>query len=62
MPGFTFEKIAPPDERKPATPTENDKPRGAVVQMLERFAEVRMWRKLRKENDATAIRPERSED
>ena len=32
MPSFTFEKIAPPDERKPATPTENDKPRGAVVE------------------------------
>ncbi len=46
MPAFTFEKISPPARRKPAAPTVNDKPRGAVVQLLDRFSEVRIWRRL----------------
>jgi hypothetical protein len=41
MPGFTFERISPPPQRKPAVPTASEKPRGAVVRMLERFVEMR---------------------
>jgi hypothetical protein len=48
MPGFTFEKISPPDPRKPAvSPATNERPRGPVVRMLERFVEMRTKRKLR---------------
>ncbi|HUN95988.1 MAG TPA: hypothetical protein VMU69_07085 [Bradyrhizobium sp.] len=46
MPGFTFEKISPPPRRKPAAPAVNEKPRGAIAQILERFVELRARRKL----------------
>jgi hypothetical protein len=46
MPGFTFERISPPPQRKPAVPTASEKPRGAVVRMLERFVEMRVRLKL----------------
>lgn len=47
MPGFTFEKISPPDRRKPAVaPATNERPRGRVVRMLERFVEMRVRRRL----------------
>jgi hypothetical protein len=63
MPGFTFEKISPPDRRKPAAaPAANERPRGAVVRMLERFVERRIRRKLRSGNGVAAIRPKQSED
>lgn len=57
MPGFTFEKIAPPDERKPiATPAANERPRSPVVRILERFVELRVRRKL---NASTGINKRR---
>ncbi len=42
MPGFTFERISPPPQRKPAVPTVSEKPRGSMVRMLERFVEMRV--------------------
>ena len=47
MPGFTFEKISPPVRRTPVPPAIHQKPRGAVVRMLERFVELRERRKLK---------------
>jgi hypothetical protein len=48
MPGFSFEKIAPPAsaQRKLVTPATSEKPRGVVVRMLERFVERRLGRRL----------------
>jgi hypothetical protein len=52
MPGFTFEKITPPDERKPiATPAANKRSRSPVVRILERFVELRVRRKLNASTD-----------
>ena len=45
MPAFTFEKISPPDSRGPIAPTAK-KQRGAIVQILDRFVEVRAKRAL----------------
>jgi hypothetical protein len=47
MPGFTFERISPPPPPKPAALTASEKPRGAVVRILERFVEMRVRRKLK---------------
>ena len=47
MPGFTFERISPPPPPKPAALTAREKPRGAVVRILERFVEMRVRRKLK---------------
>ncbi|WP_338828440.1 hypothetical protein [Bradyrhizobium sp. 27S5] len=43
MPAFTFEKISPPVPRGPVAPIEQ-KQRGAIVQMLDRFVEARARR------------------
>jgi hypothetical protein len=52
MPAFTFEKISPPARRK-ATPTPaNEKPRGPVAQVIGRFVEVRVRRKLNSDGAA----------
>ncbi len=48
MPSFTFEKISPPVRRSPTVPDEK-KPRGRIVQLLDRFAEARVKRSLRRE-------------
>jgi hypothetical protein len=40
MPAFTFEKISPPVARVSNPPAEK-KPRGVIVQILDRFVEVR---------------------
>ena len=48
MPVFTFEKISPPVPRNPVAADE-EKPRGRIVQLLDRFAEARVRRSLRKE-------------
>jgi hypothetical protein len=53
MPGFSFEKISAPAQRKPVTPVASEKPRGAVVRMLERFVERRLRRRL---NAGTRVR------
>ncbi|WP_342739241.1 hypothetical protein [Bradyrhizobium sp. B117] len=48
MPAFTFEKITPPARRAPAA-TQPEKPRGLISQMIDRFAERRARRALRRE-------------
>jgi hypothetical protein len=48
MPVFTFEKISPPVDRGPIPPVANKKQRGVLVQMLDRFAEARVRRSLKK--------------
>jgi hypothetical protein len=43
MPAFSFEKISPPDGRSANAPAE-EKPRGVIVQILDRFAAKRSKR------------------
>ncbi|QIG93757.1 MULTISPECIES: hypothetical protein [unclassified Bradyrhizobium] len=43
MPAFSFEKISPPVPRGPVAPIEQ-KQRGVIVQMLDRFVEARARR------------------
>ena len=43
MPAFTFEKISPPVRRGPVAPIEQ-KQRGVIVQILDRFVEARVKR------------------
>ena len=53
MPAFTFEKISPPENPGPIPPVANKKQRGVVVKMLDRFAEARVKRSLKKGRDRT---------
>ncbi len=53
MPAFTFEKISPPVRRGPLPPIEK-KQRGLIVQILERFVEARVRRKVRGKNGVIA--------
>jgi hypothetical protein len=46
MPVFTFEKISPPVRRGPIPPIEQ-KQRGVIVQILDRFVEARVRRTLK---------------
>lgn len=55
MPAFTFEKITPPVRRGPIAPIEK-KQRGVIVQILDRFVEARVKRKLVKETSISARR------
>ncbi|WJR76992.1 hypothetical protein [Bradyrhizobium sp. NP1] len=55
MPAFSFEKIAPPARRNPTAPAEK-KPRGMIVQILDRFAGARAKRASRDEQSAMARR------
>lgn len=48
MPAFSFEKISPPADRGPTPPVVNKKQRGVIVQMLDRFAEARVKRTLKR--------------
>ena len=43
MPAFTFEKISPPVRRGPI-PSIEQKQRGVIVQILDRFVEARVKR------------------
>jgi hypothetical protein len=43
MPVFTFEKISPPPRVPPSAPAA-EKPRGVIVQILDRFVEARVKR------------------
>jgi hypothetical protein len=45
MPAFTFEKLSPP-AADTAAPAVEQKPRGRVIQMLDRFVERRIQRTL----------------
>jgi hypothetical protein len=46
MPAFSFEKIPPPVRRGPIAPIEQ-KQRGVIVQILDRFVEARVRRALK---------------
>jgi hypothetical protein len=61
MPAFTFEKIAPPVRRGPI-PAIARKQRGVIVQVLDRFVEARVKRRLREEKGAIARRQQRPPD
>jgi hypothetical protein len=58
MPAFTFEKITPPVHHTPQSATQKSpvppKQRGIIVQILDRFVEVRVKNSLRKERRAAA--------
>jgi hypothetical protein len=62
MPVFTFEKISPPTARGPVPPVVNKKQRGVIVQILDRFAEARVRRSLKKENGVIARNGRRPSD
>jgi hypothetical protein len=53
MPAFTFEKISPPVRRGPI-PSIEQKQRGVIVQMLDRFVEARVKRTKREEKGVIA--------
>ena len=55
MPAFTFEKISPPIPPGTVAPVEQ-KPRGVIVQMLDRFVEARAWRAANQDKVETADR------
>jgi hypothetical protein len=61
MPAFTFEKIAPPVRRASATPVAAaavvPRRRGLIVQIIDRFVEVRVKRTMLQEQSAVP-RPE----
>jgi hypothetical protein len=61
MPAFTFEKISPPVRRGPIPPIAK-KQRGAIVQILDRFVEVRVKRTGREKKDVNARREHRPPD
>jgi hypothetical protein len=66
MPAFTFEKISPPAPRAPAGNVAATgvvrKPRGVIVQMLDRFVEARVKRTLREEKGVIARREPKPQD
>jgi hypothetical protein len=53
MPAFSFEKISPPVRRSPIAQVDEQKPRGLIVQLLDRFSEVRIARSLRRQSSDT---------
>ncbi len=53
MPAFTFEKISPPAASVPTAPAKK-KPRGVIVQILDRLAEGRSKRIINSEPGASA--------
>jgi hypothetical protein len=61
MPAFTFEKISPPVRRGPIPPIEQ-KQRGVIVQMLDRFVEARVKRAQREETGVIARNPHKPPD
>ena len=65
MPAFTFEKITPPAPHGPvaaADPSVTRKQRGVIVQMLDRFVEARVRRRLREEKGVIARREPKPRD
>jgi hypothetical protein len=59
MPAFTFEKISPPVRRGPLPPIVK-KQRGVIVQILDRFVEARVKRRLRQEKGVIARNKQKS--
>jgi hypothetical protein len=66
MPAFTFEKISPPERPAPiGDATENAvvrKPRGVIVQMLDRLVEARAKRALREKKNSIVRREPKPRD
>jgi hypothetical protein len=66
MPVFTFEKISPPAPRGPVPsitgPSAAKKPRGVIVQILDRFVEARVKRTLLEEKVVIGRRQQKSSD
>ena len=62
MPAFTFEKISPPvsgpvsSGTKGSVPSGAEKPRGVMIQILDRFVETRVKRTVLEEKAVTARR------
>jgi len=50
MPVFSFEKISPPPHASPDAPAQ--KPKGVIVQMIDRFVEARVKRTVLEEKAA----------
>ncbi len=61
MPAFSFEKISPPVRRGPIAPIEQ-KQRGVIVQILDRFVERRVRRRLKAEKAEAALRKDNPTD
>ena len=63
MPSFMFEKLSPPVRRGPIAPEEPEekRPRGLIVELLDRFAEARARRSLRRERPDGADQQKSSE-
>jgi hypothetical protein len=71
MPAFSFEKISPPVRRDPPIvsdlpindlPISDKKPRGVIIQILDRFVGARVKRTLRKDDGVIArYRPKTSD-
>lgn len=62
MPAFMFEKISPPENRSPIPPVANKKQRGAIIKILDRFAEARVKRGRREEKGVIARNSSRQPD
>ncbi len=65
MPGFMFEKISPPtnpDAVQPTAETTTKKQRKLIVQILDRFAEVRVKKSLRAERGVIARNQSKTSD
>ena len=66
MPAFTFEKISPekisPQARREPIPAVEKKPRGVILQILDRLAESRAKRTLRRDKSSIARRKQRLRD
>jgi hypothetical protein len=56
MPAFSFEKISPPPIPRGPDPAVAKKPRGVIVQILDRLVETRVKRTLRLEKRVIARR------
>jgi hypothetical protein len=61
MPAFTFEKISPPLRQGPLPPIAK-KQRGVIVQILDRFVEARVKRKLRDDKGVVTRNEPKSRD
>lgn len=66
MPAFTFEKISPekvsPQVGRGPLPAVEKKPRGVIVQVLDRFVAARLKLTLREDKGIIARRGPRSQD
>jgi hypothetical protein len=61
MPVFSFEKISPPlPDASPAAPAQ--KPKGVIVQMIDRFVEARVKRTVLEEKAAIRREPKASDE